>query len=731
MPWVAAWNLVQPGADADHHGTKLHVRSPDDPIRVQRPARIYPVPSFATEAVAAATKQILNEFSEQIGPQVTATEAAQKWDRLKAEIVRRTRACVRERRRTIRNSTKQKLARLIRQQQRLLAEQLGAPATVETITEAIEAITLDDTSGPTRAVRLRRAIAECKQIRADRNQNRIYREATHWTGKTTKAFFRRISNKFSDNLIHRLDQPAANKEDIERVLDWNPREDAEDSAKQAIAADITEQEVRTALRACKRGKASGPDRLGNGWYREFEDYLVPILAVLLNKWSDAGVFPPSFLEADIFCLKKGGQQSNALNCRPLALLNTYYKIFTRILATRVGITLPEEIHPNQNGFVPGRTIHETLDLYDAAQCRVIDDPEQAEATAMLLDFKKAYDSLDREYMLMVLRKKGYPEKFVRAIDGTHAGTRVRFLANGAWSRLIQVTSGIRQGCPLAPMLFILALDPLYRKLDSYLGARGVIIQSDGGRFELRVAGYADDTAAFVRHTKDIPIVMRVLDTFGKASGLQINTGKTMVIALHPRGPQPGMTLPDSLVFQKTKEACRYLGLQVGSSIPSSTSWQMAKQKLKVRLQIASQKVLTADQRSLVAGAIIIPQLLYVARHAWPTTEEVSNMATRIRNYVWHGQFSTEGTGHRAWTDPDIAALPRDQGGLAIPVLRAELYAMAAITVSTWAESGTRQAHIVGDVLFHRGATRSAPKVYITPECGLALARMNHLRRRVA
>lgn len=748
MEWVAAWNIVQMGAHQDHQGAKLHVRSPDDPIRVKRPARIHPVPGYAEAAVRVATQQLLEDFSTEANTQSwKAPEAATKWEDLKTEIARRTRVCIRERKCVLRNTSKQKLVRLIKQQQRLRAEQQGAAINVESVTADFECLTLDETEGPTRAARLLRAIAECKKVRASIKRKRRFAGATHWEGKSTKDMYRRVSNKFGDNLIHRLDpipgapmrgihekadilgdawtpilqQPPTRRQYIKQVVEWDENTTSPSPAQNAIAATITEDEVRRALRECKPGKAAGPDRLGNGWYRDYEDLLVPILGKLLNVWYDEGHFPGSFLDADIFCLKKGGSSSNALNFRPLALLNTDYKIFTRILASRVGVTLPETIHPNQNGFVTGRTIHDTLDLYTAAQNMVIVDPEQHDATAILLDFKKAYDSLDREYMLEVLRRKGYPAKFVQAVAATHSGTHVRFLANGAKSRRIEVTNGIRQGCPLAPLLFIIALDPLYRKLDGFLGSRGVLIQSAAGKFELRVSGYADDTAAFVRDPADIPRLMQDLNTFGKASGLTINADKTMVIALHPRGPNPDIKLPNELKYQNASDACRYLGRQVGSNISPDTSWNAVIAKLHVRLRIASQKVMTVDQRSSIARAIIVPNLMYVARHEWPTTAQINTMDTMIRNYVWHANFTTDIHGQRGWLDADIAALERSEGGIALPDIRAELYALAATTVGTWAELGTRTMHIVGDILFHHPKPGLAPRVYITPDYVTAAA----------
>ncbi|OWZ13402.1 Reverse transcriptase precursor, partial [Phytophthora megakarya] len=245
-------------------------------------------------------------------------------------------------------------------------------------------------------------------------------------------------------------------------------------------------------------KASGPDLLGNGWYREYAEILAPLLTTLLTLWYEAGVFPSSFLEADIFCLKKGGDQDNPLNYRPLALLNTDYKVFTRVLATRVSKTLGDLIHTNQNRFVPHRHIHETIDLLTAAQLMARIDPGQRDALALLLDFQKAYDSLDRHFLLDVLARQGFSPRFIQAVVAIHNGTTVRFLANGAKSRRIQVTSGIRQGCPLAPLLFILALDPLYRRLDQAADIRGIRIRTASHSFVLHVAGYADDTAVYLR-----------------------------------------------------------------------------------------------------------------------------------------------------------------------------------------------------------------------------------------
>lgn len=172
----------------------------------------------------------------------------------------------------------------------------------------------------------------------------------------------------------------------------------------------------------------------------------------------------------IFCLKKSGDLSKPLNYRPLALLNSDY---TRILATRTSTTLVGTIHSNQTGFVPGRQLHDTIDLYAAAKVAADSDLDQQDALAMLLDFGKGYDYLARLFLFLVLEWLGYPPQYIKALKFLHQGTTIRFLVNGLRSRLVVVTSGIRQGCLLAPLLFVLALEPLCRLIEAATGITGV------------------------------------------------------------------------------------------------------------------------------------------------------------------------------------------------------------------------------------------------------------------
>ncbi|GMF35687.1 unnamed protein product [Phytophthora fragariaefolia] len=77
-------------------------------------------------------------------------------------------------------------------------------------------------------------------------------------------------------------------------------------------------------------------------------------------------------------------------------------------------------------------------------------------------------------------------------------------------------------------------------------------------------------------------------------------------------------------------------------------------------------------------------------------------------------FSEEVPGYFRWVTEDIAGLPRHEGGMAVPNLKAERLAMAAATISTWANEGTM---LVGDILHVGGGVPLAPPVFVTPNYG--------------
>ncbi|KAE9337190.1 hypothetical protein PR003_g12127 [Phytophthora rubi] len=590
-------------------------------------------------------KAILSEFQQTlVSVMSTAQEAAQAWEQLKTVVRTTTLRTIKQRRRTLRATYKQNLKRLVKREERLRELARDTPLTVDALTDLFDDLTIVDEPGMTPLQRAHNAINDCIRDHNGKRQRRLFRAASHNTGKTTKAFFSRVSTKYADNTIHRLDpvdgctqrgvhekadtladawepifqQVAPTENTLEEVLGWLG-ETGEYAARFAdLDEPIYEAEVRSAISLMRSGKACGP-------------------------------------------------------------------------ATRTRLKLELLIHPNQAGFVPGRTIHDTIDLFTAAQYMANVDPSMQEVLALLLDVRKAYDSVNRSFLYATLVRLGFPPHYVTAVCVLHEGTNVTFLSNGSSSRRIRVTSGIRQECPLAPLLFLFVLEALYRRIHHSDGIRGIILRSGQKTITLKGAGFADDTACYVRTAAEVQELMAITRFYAQASGLTLNEAKTVILTLNVDWKRELVQMPTRLTLQDEDTTDRYLGTQVGRRCNMDQVWKLAQQQLRVRLRLALHKTMTVDQRDRLASAIIIPKLMFIGRHAWPSSAMVVSMQRFIYNFVWHGQFTDGRVLGRPWLRKDVVALSRRRCGIAIPVLELELKALAASTVHKWAMHSTPTA----------------------------------------
>ena len=228
------------------------------------------------------------------------------------------------------------------------------------------------------------------------------------------------------------------------------------AANAALLAEFSEAEVLTAIAGLSRRKSAGPDGLNNDFFKDTTALMVPALVRVSNAIMTGADPPPSFLEALIIPLRKKGDSADAMDYRPIALLQSSYKIFTKVLATRLQRVLPTIIGDSQQGFVHGRQMHKLVMMMLSQLATATKDDTLTSMNSrviLLLDFRKAYDTVDREFLYEALMTFAFSMRYVQLIRRLHTGTTATFLVNGEKFDPFSVVSGIRQGCPLAHLLF--------------------------------------------------------------------------------------------------------------------------------------------------------------------------------------------------------------------------------------------------------------------------------------
>jgi hypothetical protein len=147
-----------------------------------------------------------------------------------------------------------------------------------------------------------------------------------------------------------------------------------------------------------------------------------------------------------------------------------------------------------------------------------------------LDIHKAFDTIDWSYLLEVLQALGFGPRWREWVSILFRTATSRPLLNGLHGHAFHHGRGVRQGDPLSPMLFILAMDPLQRLLD-LATQQGILTLLPSAAARWRTSMYADDAAIFINPLKeDVDAVRMILEAFRRFSGLHINLQKS---SIHP------------------------------------------------------------------------------------------------------------------------------------------------------------------------------------------------------
>ena len=150
-----------------------------------------------------------------------------------------------------------------------------------------------------------------------------------------------------------------------------------------------------------------------------------------------------------------------------------------------------------------------------------------ESHFFFLDFRKAFDTIEWNYLLSAHKLFNFGPDIQRWIEVIYHNVSSCVLNNGHASPFFQLHRGVRQGCPLSGLLFVIGIELLARALQNDNSIKGVNINKK----EIKVSQFADDTTVFVSDQDSVSNLLKLLCKFKHASGLEINTTKTEAMRL--------------------------------------------------------------------------------------------------------------------------------------------------------------------------------------------------------
>lgn len=433
----------------------------------------------------------------------------------------------------------------------------------------------------------------------------------------------------------------------------------DDEERQKCDEQITENAAFAALKHMNKESAPGSDGLPVEFYIVFWQQLKgPLLENYLYSFQN-GHLTYSERIGILSLFHKGKDLPSYIlsNWRPISLTNVDYKIIAKLFSMRVDTVIQKLIGWQQTGFMKGRQVsflHRQID--DVLE---IQRKKKRAGILLAIDFKQAFDTISIQCIIKSLKAFGFGDVFIKWITLLNTDRLACVKNGGHISRTFGMQNGVRQGCPISPQLFILAVEVLAQKIIQDKNIKGLKPNSEGRC--LKVCQYADDTSLFLKDFNDMKRAYAHLDEFSKFSGLYLNLNKSF--ALSTNG-QPIDTGDLNIQF---KDTIKILGLYFSSLKSASEidlNWTGRLNKVINVFGQWSKRNISLLGKTLVIKTYALSQFVFVMKSIALPKEVLDLLNKYCFNFLWAKRFNPTAKVTEKLKRTVLCA-PKNEGGLGL------------------------------------------------------------------
>lgn len=434
----------------------------------------------------------------------------------------------------------------------------------------------------------------------------------------TERFYTTLysSTKVDDNLIStNLQSISSNK-----ILP--------DDLRNSCEGVITVDECWEALKYFKPNKSPGSDGLTAEFYKTFWRDIGPKLVDSFNYCKINGMLSLSQRRGVITLLQKKGKDGTKLsNWRPVSLLNIDYKILTKTLAKRIEKCLPAVISPDQSGFLKERYIGEGVRFIE--DLIEYHDNNSLSGILVQLDFEKAFDSVEWNFMLAALKKFGFGDNLIDWIKCCYTQIFSCVLNNGHSTKWFELFRGMRQGCALSCYLFIICVEIMACMIRENKDIKGIVVNVR----EHKIKQFADDCTCTLKDKTSVLNLINTISIFTAFSGLKLNLSKSLLVYLGPWRYKK-----EKILNMEISHGCfNLLGIFVGRGKEEKQSLNFKKKidKMKCKLQIWSKRDLSLSGRVLISKSHGVSNIIYSLSMTDAENSVIADAQKELNAFLWN------------------------------------------------------------------------------------------------
>ena len=307
------------------------------------------------------------------------------------------------------------------------------------------------------------------------------------------------------------------KVNIERVLN--------EKQKAFLEKMPTIEEITVVIQKINEKRSPGLDGLSIEFYKTFwESFKLIYFDMIIDSWQSE-ILPHSTRTSVLTTIHKTQAKNRLSNYRPLSLTNTDYKIIAAVFSERLQSVMSSIISSDQTAYLKerfiGTSVRNLLDIYEYCE------HTGAPGALLCIDFLKAFDSVEHDFIFESLKRFNFGANFIKWVYIMYNEPNFKVKNNGWLSDNYTMTRGIRQGCSLSALLFVIVVEVLASMIRQNENIKGVLINGN----EHKIIQYADDATICVRHPDSIRETLYTINEFSRYAGLKLNLSKTKGIWL--------------------------------------------------------------------------------------------------------------------------------------------------------------------------------------------------------
>ena len=347
-----------------------------------------------------------------------------------------------------------------------------------------------------------------------------------------------------------------------------------------------------------RYSTTGPNGIPFSIYRDLVDIAAPLLCEYIRHLAEGGRANSSFNFSNLFFFPKD-ESLRPTNLRPISVANTDNRLVANVLRRLISPAIFEVLSPNQRAFMPGSQAFDAVNFFNAKL------EEAAETGAdyhvLLHDYSKAYDFISRDYLFAVLRKLGLPQWTLNILGVLFTDVKSFPILPKKHSVSIFMSNGLRQGCPLSPLLFNVCMDPLLTAIQALNPS-------------LDSLAFCDDLALGSPSLSPLSDGAACVDAFNEVSGSSSNQSKIFLVS-------SSVVLPATVdrtfaprwanMIQPASQA-EHLGVLLGRDLSLPQVFRKSLDKLGKRVAyfMPQKGDMSVQSRVIVANTYMLPLLNY-------------------------------------------------------------------------------------------------------------------------